>query len=108
MKFYLVVTYCLTISLYLFGSLRASSLGSGGREGERGSTSKRACSQAIYLGELAMLEVIAPHSQIWPEYKVETVSCLCNVLIVLNVIQRQKDYQESPQTSQSHKPVFVD
>ena len=44
--------------IYLFGSLRASSLGGGGREGERGSTPKRACSQAIYLGELAMLEVI--------------------------------------------------
>ena len=44
-----VVTYCLTISLYLstFGSLRANSLGGGGgggREGERGSTPKRACS----------------------------------------------------------------
>ena len=57
-----------------------------GRDGrkERGSTPKRACSQAIYLGELAMLEVIkllkdcrlyAPHSQIWPEYKLETASC---------------------------------
>ena len=60
MQFYLVVTYCLTISLYLylFGSLRASFLGGGGREGERVSTPKRACSQAICLGELAMLEVI--------------------------------------------------
>ena len=72
----------LYLCIYLFGSLRASSLGGGGREGERGSTPKRACSQAIYLGELAMLEVIsvccrlhAPHSQIWPEYELETASC---------------------------------
>ena len=35
-----------------------SSLGGWGREGERGSIPERACSQAIYLGELAMLEVI--------------------------------------------------
>ena len=51
----------LYLCIYLFGSLRASSLGGGGGEGERGSTPKRACSQAIYLlylGELAMLEVI--------------------------------------------------
>ena len=47
----------LYLCIYLFGSLRASSLEGGGREGERGSTPKRACSQAIYLGELAMLEV---------------------------------------------------
>ena len=68
----------------LIGSLRASSLGGGRQEGEGRSTPKRACSQAIYLGELAMLEVIsllkdsrlyAPHSQIWPEYKLETASC---------------------------------
>ena len=47
MQFYLVVTYYLTI----FGSLRVSSLGGGGREGERGSTLKRACSQATKLSE---------------------------------------------------------
>ena len=54
---YLLPHY-ISVIIYLFGSLRASSLGGGGREGERGSTPKRACSQAIYLGELAMLEVI--------------------------------------------------
>ena len=48
----------LYLCIYLFGSLRASFLGGGGREGERGSTPKRACSQDIYLGELAMLEFI--------------------------------------------------
>ena len=58
----------LYLCIYLFGSLRASSLGGGGgggkgkwREGEGGGgnpSPKRACSQAIYLGELSMLEVI--------------------------------------------------
>ena len=52
-----ILSGCYLLPHYISVS-RASSLGGGGREGVGGSTPKRACSQAIYLGELAMLEVI--------------------------------------------------
>ena len=53
---YLLPHY-ISVSIYLIACEQAL-LGVGGEEGERGSPLKRACSQAIYLGELAMLEVI--------------------------------------------------
>ena len=78
----------LYLCIYLFGSLRASSLGGGGGRGKEDPPPRELARKAIYLGELAMLEVItvkdcrlyAPHSQIWPEYKLETASCLTLIL----------------------------
>ena len=54
MQFYLVVTYCLTTSLYLsiWGNWRC-----------------------WRLSLLKDCRLYAPHSQIWPEYKLETASC---------------------------------
>ena len=70
-------------------------VGGGGGEGERGSIPKRACSQAIYIWgnwrcwKLSLLNdcrLYAPHSQIWPEYKLETASRFSNVYVGVAVV----------------------
>ena len=53
---YLLPHY-ISVSIYLVACEQAL-LGVGGGRGKEDPPPKRACSQAIYLGELAMLEVI--------------------------------------------------
>ena len=74
----------LYLCIYLFGSLRASSLGGGGGRGKEDPPPKELARRLSIWGNwrcwrLSLLKdcrLYPPHGQIWPEYKLETASCL--------------------------------
>ena len=75
----------LYLCIYLFGSLRASSFGGGRAGGEKEDPPPRELTRRLSIWgswrcwRLSLLKdcrLYAPHSQIWPEYKLETASCL--------------------------------